>query len=63
MDVYTLGLFATCHCETYSLDERKTHRVVNVCTTLALESLSVRKSKELRNLILFTPFAQKKIHS
>nr|ABF99352.1 hypothetical protein LOC_Os03g58280 [Oryza sativa Japonica Group] len=32
MDVYTLGLFATCHCETYSLDERKTHRVVEcVC--------------------------------
>ena len=47
----------------HSMNERLIE-LLNVCATLALESLSVRKSKELRNLVLFTPSVQKKkIHS
>uniref|UniRef100_A0A0D9ZEE8 Uncharacterized protein n=1 Tax=Oryza glumipatula TaxID=40148 RepID=A0A0D9ZEE8_9ORYZ len=45
MDVYTLGLFATCHCETYSLDERKTHRVVE-CVCNVGTRVTVRQKKQ-----------------
>lgn len=65
MDVYTLGLFATCHCETYSLDERKTHRVVEcVCNVGTRVTVRQKKQGTLKPHTIYSIRPKKKkIHS